>query len=487
MAEPLVLGVDLGTGGVRALAATATGHVVAHASAETDATVRPTGRGHEQSPHVWWQNARNCLEQLQCTLRDRGYAPEHVHGLAVDGTSGTLLAVDAAGEPIRPALMYNDARATVEAAELNDRARAWCAAAGYRIEPSFALAKIVWLQQRENESFARASRFIHQADYIVGRLTGNFSVTDYSNALKTGYDLVHERWPDWLAALPGIAERLPLVVAPGTVVGEVSAEAAASTGLRKGLPVVAGATDGVAAAVAAGVRRTGDYNTTLGTTLVFKGVSSQPTNDPHGLIYAHKLPGNRWLPGAASNCGAGWIRAWYPGRSPEELDRAASAYLPSRKVAYPLVGRGERFPFRSISAERFCDPAAANEAEEFAAYLTGTALVERAAYERLDQVCQTSGGDVYSTGGGSKSDLWMQCRADITGRIIHRPQVAESAFGSAILAAAGTVFSALDEATMAMAHEARSFEPAQGKAVQCDELYLRFRDELRRRGYLTDT
>ncbi len=144
------------------------------------------------------------------------------------------------------------------------------------------------------------------------------------------------------------------------------------------------------------------------------------------------------------------------------------------------------FPFRSAAAAHFCDPQPANEEQAFAAYLTGTALVERTAYETLDGVCATSGGEVYSTGGGSRSDIWMQCRADVTQRVLHRVSVPESAFGSAILAAAGTVFSSLDEATLAMAHRDRSFEPDAGMAAHFAELYGRFRDQLAKRGYLDD-
>ncbi len=319
----------------------------------------------------------------------------------------------------------------------------------------------------------------------MGLLTGDFDVTDYCNALKTGYDLSRDQWPGWMARLPGVGERLPRVVAAGTPIGKVSAAAATTmTGLPEGLAVVAGATDGVAAAVGAGLRSVGDYNTSLGTTLVFKGIASRIARHPEGLVYSHRLPGDRWLPGAASNVGAAWIRAWFPDSSPAELDRAAAAYLPCGVAAYPLVGRGERFPFRNAAAERFATPEPACAAEAFAAFLTGTALVERLSYDVLDAVCGTSAGAVYCTGGGSASDTWMQCRADATGRVMHRPRGHESAFGSAILAAAGTVFSSLAEATDAMTHVTRTFQPTASVEAHYADLYERFREELSRRGYL---
>jgi xylulokinase len=424
------------------------------------------------------------LQELAEALRNAGYQLAQLTGVSVDGTSGTIVALDRAGRPLRPAIMYNDPRATAEADSLTDRARSWCARAGYRFESSFALPKIQWIAAHEPLVFERSARFVHQADYIAGQLTGDYSVTDYSNALKTGFDLHESRWPGWIEQLPGVPERLPSVVAPGTPIGCVSEAAAAATGLPAGLTVVAGATDGVAAAIASGLRVAGDYNTSLGTTLVFKGLSRDFVRDRAGLVYSHKLPGGLWLPGAASNTGAAWIAAWFADTPVKDLDRAAAPFLPSPVAAYPLVGRGERFPFNCQDAACFAMPEPNDEPERYAAYLTGTALVERLAYDVLDDVCGTSRGEVYSTGGGSASDLWMQCRADVTRRVLHRPQVAESALGSAILAASGTICPSLDEAVQTMVQIARSFVPSARTENSSLELFDRFRDELRQRGYV---
>jgi xylulokinase len=466
------------------MVATANGRIVAQKAVASETKSSQGKDAHEQSPHIWWKNVRECLVGVVEDLSRCGFRKSQLQGVAVDGTSGTLVAIDAHNQPVRPAIMYNDPRPAGEALILNDLARSWCERVGYRFEPSFALAKILWMARNEEQLFARAARFVHQADYIVGQLTGDFGVTDYSNALKTGYDLIEEEWPAWMTVLPGVADRLPRVVAPGALVGTVTERAAEATGLPVGLTVLAGATDGVAAAVAAGVRKTGDYNTTLGTTLVFKGVAERLVRDPQGLIYSHKLPGGKWLPGAASNTGSSWIRAWFGATPPAELDHAARGFLPGRIVGYPLVGCGERFPFQHADAERFLQPEPVDANEAFAGFLVGTALVERLAYEVLDSACGTTGGAVYSTGGGSASDVWMQCRADVTQRVLHRPAVAESAFGSAILAAAGTVFSSLTEATAAMAKTAHSFAPETKNAAQYDDLYRKFLAELETRGYL---
>ena len=164
----------------------------------------------------------------------------------MDGTSGTT-PLDGAGEALRPAMMYNDPRAKEEGQRLNEVAAEFCRKLGYQFNASFGLAKIAWLQAHEPAMVAQTVHFVHQADYVAGRLTGEPGVSDYSNALKTGYDLVDECWPAWIDERMGLSERLPKVVAPATPIGVLSAKAAAETRLPQALAVVAGATDGTTA------------------------------------------------------------------------------------------------------------------------------------------------------------------------------------------------------------------------------------------------
>ena len=482
--EELLIGVDLGTGGVRVLAVTTRGEVVASAAASLDSARVIDEEGlHEQAPLVWWEMTCRALGELTGDLRAAGVQEDALKGLAVDGTSGTLVCLGESGEPLRPGIMYNDARAGIEADELNAMATEFCERLGYRFASSFALAKIAWVRRNEPDIFGNTVHFLHQGDYVEGCLSGEFTWSDYSNALKTGYDLVEEDWPQWIDALSGVRERLPRVLAPGEKVGKVSATAAARTGLPEGLPVVSGATDGTAACVASGMRRPGDYNTTLGTTLVFKGISERLSRHPEGLIYSHKLPGGFWLPGAASNTGGEWVETLFAGADLREMDAAAVGRLPNALLAYPLVRRGERFPFLTADAEGFCIPEAGDEIDRYAACLQGTALVERLGYEVIDEVAGSSGGELFSTGGGSRSDVWMQCRADVTGRRVHRPACPESAFGSAVLAAAGTVYGDLWEAVEKMVQIERTFDPDSERAGFYDELFGRFCDEIDRRGW----
>lgn len=471
------IGIDVGTGGVRALAATASGQVVARSESVFKLSP-PREDRHEQDPAAWWNAV--CLA---CRDLAKAVRPQDVAALAIDGTSGTLVAVDDAGTPLRPAIMYNDPRAQTQAAILNNAAGAFCDKLGYRFAASYALPKIAWIRDQEPAVYERAARFIHQADYIIGRLTGNFAVSDYSNALKTGYDLIDECWPAWIETALGVTDRLPGIVAPGTPVAEISEAGARETGLPKGLPVVTGATDGTAACIASGAKHVGDYNTTLGTTLVFKGIGERICTHPDGIIYSHKLPGRRWLPGAASNTGGDWIPKLFPGENLKALDDAATLMLPTRCIAYPLVRAGERFPFLASNAHGFQSPEPAGKVERFAACLQGTAFVERMAYEVLDAAAATSEGQVFSTGGGSRSNVWMQCRADVTRRALHRPSCPESAYGSAVLAASGTYYDGLWQAVDAMVCVAQTFRPNPERVSIYDDLYGRFLAEIEGRGY----
>jgi xylulokinase len=482
--KSLFLGIDCGTGGVRALVASATGEIAAQCSAAlSPAASTKAHQAHEQQPQAWWECVCRATNGVVAQLKAASLSLDCLAAVAVDGTSGTVVCVDGRGTALRPAIMYNDGRSADEAEEINALAGAFCDRLGYRFNASFALPKILWLQRHEPEVFGRAAHCIHHADFVLGRLSGNFAVSDYSNALKTGYDLVDERWPDWLDALAGVRDRLPRIVPPGTVMGAVRRSAALEAGLPEDLPVVTGASDGTAAFLASGARLAGQVNTTLGTTLVFKQLSQSLCRHPGGLVYSHKLPGGWWLPGAASNVGAAWIQALFPGDDVPALDAAASRHLPNEAVAYPLVGNGERFPFVSPRAEGFCSPESPDKAERFAAHLQGTALVERLCYRVLDEMTGNTSAEVFSTGGGSSSDVWMQCRADATNRTFHRPLCPESAFGSAVLAAVGAFGSGLMQTVQEMVRIERSFSPDPRFRGRYDDLFGRFKAELERRGY----
>ena len=421
------VGVDVGTQSIRALAVDDDGRTVASAKRPLRGT--RSGTRHEQDPDAWWVLTAEALSELDL----RGH---EVGGVAVCATSGTVLLTDADGTPRTPGLMYDDARAGALSVQAQEAGEELWARLGYRMQPAWALPKLLWW--RDKGLLGPDVRLAHQPDVITAALVGHPVASDASHALKTGYDLIEDRWPAGiLAALEVPENALPQVVRPGTVLGEVCAEAAALTGLPVGTPVVAGMTDGCAAQLAAGALEVGEWNSVLGTTLALKGVSTSLPHDPTGAVYSHRAPhGDLWLPGGASSTGAGAVRALFPGADLDALT-AAAAQVRDVPLCYPLVGHGERFPFVAPEARGFLGdgPLTGDSAEVFAAVCTGVAHVERLSFELLASAGADVGGTVTFTGGGARNEWWNQLRCDVLGMPVRLPANPEPALGMAVLAA----------------------------------------------------
>lgn len=403
--------------------------------------------------------------------------------LSICSTSGTVLLTDSAGTPLSPALMYDDSRAGEELARIRHCAGGQVATS--EVQLSWALPKISWLVRRY-ASGGTAGYVAHSADFIVAKLTGHPVPTDTSHALKSGFDVVHDRWDSSLIEAAGIdMAMLPDVVRPGAVIGTVTPEAAAHTGIPAGTPIAAGMTDGCAAQIASGAVDPGAWNSVLGTTLVLKGVSKHFLRDPNGAVYNHRHPDEGWLPGGASNVGAGALVDEFPHGDFDALDEAAREFEPASGVIYPLTERGERFPFVSDDAVRFEVGSFSGSAERYAAILQGVAYLERLCFDRLAAIGADISGPVTVSGGAVQSDYWTQLRADVLGRELYLPEILEPSFGMAVLA------SARDETVSAraasMVRIRRTVRPRPGGHQRMTDGYLRLIAELERRGYLPDT
>ncbi|MEO3892443.1 FGGY family carbohydrate kinase [Nonomuraea sp. B5E05] len=475
------IGVDLGTQSVRAMAVTGGGDVLG--AAARPLTSHRDGPRHEQDPEEWWRALAGATREA---LRE--VPPERVAGVAVDATSGTILLADARGGALTPALMYDDRRATGEVARVNEVGGHVWERLGYRrMQPNWALPKLLWLLR----DAPRGARPAHQSDFVNRRLTGHDVATDLSNALKTGVDLIEERWPaDVLDVLGVPAEILPEVVRPGARLGVVCPEAAEQTGIPAGTPVVAGTTDGCAAQLGAGAQRAGSWNSVLGTTLVLKGVTEELIHDPLGVVYSHRAPDGSWLPGGASSTGAGVLTRDLPGRDLDALSAQAAARFGARPgpsggagpgaITYPLVSRGERFPFAAPDAESFTLGDPADDVDRYAAILLGAAFVERLSFDYLDLLGAPVDGEIILTGGATRSAYWTRLRADVLGRPVTLRENAEPALGMAVLAA-GSATGELDGEHAGMIRTRAVVEPS---GADLREPYLRFVAELERRGWL---
>ena len=469
------LGLDLGTQSVRAIAVSATGAVLGQGSQRL--TSQRDGPRHEQNPEEWWGAIAASSHTAVV-----GVPPGSIRGVAVDGTSGTVLLTDRSGRPLTPGLMYDDTRAVEEARRVNEVGAAVWASLGYRMQPSWALPKLLWLL-REYPDLLPGARLTHQADFINRRLVGREVSTDSSTALKTGYELVHDTWPHEVLAALGVPEEImPGVVRPGTQIGKVTTEAAAMTGIPEGTPVIAGMTDGCAAQIGAGALSVGSWNSVLGTTLVLKGVTQELIRDPLGVVYSHRSPGGGWLPGGASSTGAGVLTARFPGRDLDALSEQAAAWEPASVIAYPLVSRGERFPFTAPEAEGFVLGEPTDEIDLYAALLQGVAFIERLCFDYLDMLGAPTNGDLRLTGGGARSRYWCQIRADILDRQVSIPENAEAALGMAVLAA--SVGRRVSEVASEMVRVREVIDPRPGRSERFREPYIKLIDEFEHRGWV---
>jgi sugar (pentulose or hexulose) kinase len=408
-----------------------------------------------------------------------------VGAVAVCATSGTVLLTGTDGSPRTPGLMYDDTRAGGFAVAAQEAGEALWSRLGYRMQPAWALPKVLWW--RQEGLLGPDVRLAHQPDVVAAALVGHPVASDASHALKTGYDLIEDRWPsDILSALDIDEDVLPEVVRPGTVLGEVCADAAASTGIPVGTPVVAGMTDGCAAQLAAGALDVGEWNSVLGTTLALKGVSTTLPHDPTGAVYSHRAPhGDLWLPGGASSTGAGAVRALFPAADLAALT-AAAARIDDVPLCYPLVGPGERFPFVAPEARGFLDggplEVSGDPARVFAAVCTGVAHLERLSFELLASAGADVGGTVTFTGGGSRNEWWNQLRCDVLGVPVRLPVNPEPALGMAVLAA-GALTGDIPAAAKRLVRVRRTLEPDRKRHDELTSAYRAFVAALADRGW----
>ncbi|QMW68471.1 FGGY-family carbohydrate kinase [Mumia sp. ZJ1417] len=487
------VGLDLGTQSAKAVAVDETGTV--HASAQAPITGTRDGVRHEQQVADWVSAARTVLGHL---ARDLGTAVDQIAGVALDGTSGTLAVLDSTGRATGPGIMYDDGRAAALADEVVAAGQTLWTRLGYRMQPSWALPKIVWLAR---QGLPPGARIVYQTDAVISAMTGTPVATDWSNALKSGFDLLSLEWPaDVLTRLGVDPDVLPDVVTPGSVLGVTSAAWAEQTGIPAATPVVAGTTDGCAAQLGAGALAIGDWHSVIGTTLVLKGASASPVHDAAGAVYSHRGPEpGTWLPGGASSIGAGALSTLLtaaPSTHEAEARRLwdSGAAFP---LVYPLTGTGERFPFVRPDAAGFAIVdarvrplsalAGVDEAAVFLGTMVGVASVERLCFDILDQRGAQTDGRLSTSGGGSRSPLWNALRAAALDRPLSLLTSAEPATGMAVLArwgvgGGGESLSAVARATNPVA---AVVEPRVEDVHRMDEAYATLTGVFEAKGWLT--
>lgn len=398
MPTPYYAGLDLGTSGCRLMVIDAAGAI----QAQAHVTYPPDAA---QTPELWWAATQQLFDSL----------PAKVHaqlaGIAVDGTSGTLLLTDADGTPTTPALMYHDTRASAQAQRMATLAPRDSGAHG----ASSSLAKLLWLLEHYPDK--PHTHALHQADWIAGKLAGQFGFSDMNNCLKLGYDPVRCEWPAWVKQLVP-AHLLPKVYMPGEwVTGKIHA----------------GTTDSIAAFIATGASAVGDAVTSLGSTIALKIVSDKPIFAPEYGIYSHRL-GDKWLAGGASNSGGAVLLQYFSRTQLAALTPQLRPEQPTGLDYYPLSKPGERFPYADPHFAPRLSPRPADDVQFLQGMLEGMSRIEYQGWQKLHELGAPYPQTLRTVGGGSHNPAWMQLRTHLIGVPPAPVLQEEAAYGAALLA-----------------------------------------------------
>lgn len=380
----------------------------------------------EQNPDYQWEITLQALTDVISQCQNH-----HIYSIAVDATSGSVLMADSQGKPLTPILMYNDARAIAQSKLIAKVAPKESGAHGR----SSGLAKLLYLQQ--HNVTPGDAKLLHQADWINFKLGAPLAISDHNNALKTGYDPIKQKWPDWLEKLTN-QSFLPEIVPPGTAIGKLSKSLCQHLKLNHSPKIIAGTTDSIAGLLATGAHKLGDAVTSLGSTLVVKLISENPVFIPEQGIYSHRL-GDKWLVGGASNTGGAVLKHYFNNQQLEQL----SGQINLNSVPadyYPLLTAGERFPINDPTLQPKLTPRPNNNAKFLYGMLAGIANIEQRAYQCLHSAGASPLTSIRTVGGGSENNTWQAIRQQhITVPFITANNT-EAAYGAALLAK-GTILS----------------------------------------------
>ncbi len=435
----LYLGVDLGSSGLRLA-------VLANAGAPGGDPASPVLErqspypGRFEDPKAWRQGLIDLLAAVPGEIR------RQVGAIAIDGTSGTLVACGPGGRllppPLADALPYHQAcpeQAGAITTLLAAEASAWAAEAGAWADhpaasSSGSLARALRLLALAREAgFAPGLLLRHQADWLMGWLLDDWRWGEEGNNVRLGWDLQQGRW------LAGVAEglgvgALPGIRSSGSHLGRLAPAAAACLGLPADCQVVAGSTDANAAVLAADPEE-GDGIAVLGTTLVLKQFVAAPLA---GAGLSNHRVGGRWLAGGASNAGAGILRRFFDDAQIAELSRQITPDRPTGLALRPLSRRGERFPVDDPDLEPILEPRPASDARYLQALLEGLTAIEVAGWRRLRELGAPALRRVISVGGGARNSQWRALRTRALGiPVLNRPK-RTAALGMALLARASS-------------------------------------------------
>ncbi len=492
MANVYLAGIDIGTTGAKVILADGRGRIVAQTSQEY-ATTYPHPSWAEQDPEDWW--AATC-RIVRAALDASGIDPRQIAAVAVSDQAPSVVAVDGSGELVAPAMIWMDRRSQEQCSWLRDEVGSERIAAvnGGPIDPYFLAPKLLWLRDHAPSLYARCRCVLQANGYIVHRLCGAWSMDSAVGPLSMLFDSAAGDWsPELIDAMRLDRDKLPPVASPTQIVGHVSERAAAACGLAAGTPVLAGMVDGTAAAIEAGLVAAGQAVEMTGQSTVLMIASERPYQGTELFGLGHAVAGLHLVVGAQVATGGAlrWFRdqlgdaerqeAAVLGVDPFELlGRAASTSPPgaNRLVFLPYM-YGERSPVWDTDARGvlFGLSLATTKGDIVRAIMEGAAFGLRHNVEAA-----RAGGhnprSLACVGGGARSPVWNQIKADVLQQPISLPSAAAgAALGDAIVAAVGAgIYASVAEAVAHMVAPGPVYQPRPEYAASYDELYQVYRN-----------
>lgn len=481
-----ILGIDIGTGGSRALVVDDAGTILASSTAphEPFASLGPAWA--EQDPADWWQAAVKATREA---LAASGLPASAIGAVGLSGQMHGAVLLDAQGNVLRPSIIWCDQRTAEECRWLEQevgRDRLLELTANPALT-NFTLTKLLWVRKHEPDVWSRVRHVLLPKDYVRYRLSGAHAidVADASGTLML--DVAKRQWSDEMLAAAGIRrEMLPEVFESPAVCARVSAEAAEATGLPVGTPIVAGAGDQAAGAVGMGITTPGTVSVTIGTSGVVFAATERPALDRKGRIhtFCHAIP-DRWhVMGVTQAAGLSlrWFRdQWGAGSDDaayEQLTREAAAVPPGADgVLWAPYLMGERTPHTDPDVRGALLGLAASHTRGHLvrAVLEGVAFSLRDSFGIFDELALPI-GRVRVGGGGARSALWRSIQAAVYGRAVETVVAEEgAAYGAALLAGVGAgIWPSVDAACDAVVRTKEVTEPDPTAVKVLEERYRQF-------------
>ena len=469
----MFLGIDVGTGGTRAVLVDERGAVIASHAVAHDAIVSEQIGWAEQSPENWWQAAQGAVRGV---LAQSGMDSAAIHAVGLTGQMHGCVMLDKAGVVLRPALIWCDQRTQPQCDWLHKTI-------GYErvIEltcnpalPNFTLTKLLWVKEHQPEIFAKIAHVLCPKDYVRFRMTGVYAMDMQEASGTLLLDVTHRRWSEEMADASGIPmEWLPALFEGPEICAAIDAPGAAATGLMQGAPVVAGAGDQGAGAVGMGIVAPGSVSATIGTSGVVFAATDSPIKDARGRLhtFCHAVPGRWHVMGVTNGAGLSLqyfrktfeIDADVNGRSYEELSELAATAPPGcAGMLWAPYLFGERTPYLDPNARAaFVGITASHTRADFVrVVMEGVAFSLQDSFTLFAEL-KIPVKQIRLGGGGARSELWRSIQADVYGQPVELLEAEEGgAFGAALLAGTGVgAWASVDQACAATIRVAETVLP----------------------------